>query len=154
MPGDLNRCEFIGRLGVKPKCHIAASGVAVARFSIAVNSYWKDRATGERQTATQWVRIIAFRGLAEVCSTLLYRRARVFVAGEFATRRFDMDGDLQVRSEIIARKIQLLDRATRKPEHSTSTAATTSSEHPGPETALTRSQFSSWGAPHPGYRRS
>lgn len=152
MPGDLNRCEFIGRLGADPESHKAPSGVSVTRFSIAVNSYWKDKQTGERQTATQWVRIVTFRRLAEVCSSLLYKGARVFIAGEFATSRFERNGDVQFRTEVIAREMQLLERAeTARPlpdpgqpvQHSTADAA------PQP-----RSQFSSWGGTHPGYRRT
>lgn len=152
MPGDLNRCEFIGRLGADPDCHAAPSGVPVTRFSIAVNSYWKDKSTGERQTATQWVRIVTFRRLAEICSSLLYKGARVFVAGEFATSRFERDGHIQFRTEVIAREMQLLERGeSSRPMRGPGPPEPQPRADPTPQQ---RSQFSSWGGTHPGYKRS
>ena len=43
MANDLNRCEFIGRLGKDPELRFSAAGDAVANFSIAVGSKYQEK---------------------------------------------------------------------------------------------------------------
>ncbi len=134
MANDLNRCEFIGRLGADPDMNFTAKGIAVARFSLAVNKRWKDRGSGVQQEDTQWIRIVAFRGLAEVCGQYLSRGSRVFIAGELQNRTFQ-DGEQEKRvTEIVAREMLMLDSRGRK---------TTSPSSP----------YKSWGQMHPAYKK-
>lgn len=134
MANDLNRCEFIGRLGADPDMNFTAKGIAVARFSLAVNKRWKDRGSGVQQEDTQWIRIVAFRGLAEVCGQYLSRGSRVFIAGELQNRTFQ-DGEHEKRvTEIVAREMLMLDSRGRK---------TTSPSSP----------HRSWGQTHPAYKK-
>ena len=44
MANDLNRCEFIGRLGSDPELRYTPQGAAVATLRIAVNTPFKDKA--------------------------------------------------------------------------------------------------------------
>ncbi len=147
MAGDLNRCEFIGRLGADPESRVAPSGVAVTRFSLAVNSHWRDKSSGERKTSTQWIRIVAFRRLAEVCGSLLHKGAKVFIAGEFSTSRFEKEGEVHIRVEVIAREMQLLESAAASPRQPP--APPPARAEPAPPT----SQFATWGQTHPDYRK-
>jgi len=39
---DLNRCEFIGRLGADPETRVTTTGKTVSTFRIAVNGYNDD----------------------------------------------------------------------------------------------------------------
>ncbi len=149
MAGDLNRCEFIGRLGADPESRVGASGVAVTHFSIAVNSRWRDKTSGEKREATQWIRIVTFRRLAEVCSTLLHKGAKVFVAGEFSTQRYERNGDVHISTEVIAREMQLLESARNVTPPPAPQASVQASGTPTPG----RSQFSTWGQTHPDYRK-
>ncbi len=64
MSRGINNCIFIGNLGHDPDVADAGS-VRVANFSIAVNEQWKDR-DGEKQERVEWIRCVAFAGLAEV----------------------------------------------------------------------------------------
>ena len=147
MAGDLNRCEFIGRLGADPERRLGASGVAVTRFSIAVNSRWRDRGTGEQKTSTQWIKIVAFRRLAEVCDNLLHKGAKVFVAGEFSTNRYEREGEVRIHVEVIAREMQLLESAAAR-------SRVPSPDKPAPTPPVPRSsQFATWGQTHPDYRK-
>lgn len=138
MANDLNRCEFIGRLGADPEMNFTAKGIAVARFSLAVNKRWNDRNSGVLHEDTQWIRIVAFRGLAEVCGQYLSKGSRVFVAGELQNRVFQ-DGQQERRiTEIVAREMLMLDGQGRS-----SNAGQTG--HP------ISSPHKSWGQVHPGY---
>jgi len=138
MANDLNRCEFIGRLGADPEMNFTAKGIAVARFSLAVNKRWKDRGSGVLQEDTQWIRIVAFRGLAEVCGQYLSKGSRVFIAGELKSRTFQ-DGEQEKRvTEIVAREMLMLDGRSRS-SHAANSSQRVSSPH------------KSWGQVHPGY---
>jgi len=65
MANDLNRCEFIGRLGKDPEQRYMPNGKAVTKFSIACGDDYKDQ-NGEKVQRTEWVTLVAFGRLAEV----------------------------------------------------------------------------------------
>ena len=70
---DLNQCNFIGRLGADPEIRYMPNGDPVANFSIAVGEKWTDKQTGEAKENTEWVRIVAFRKLAEIIAEYLQK---------------------------------------------------------------------------------
>lgn len=110
MSNDLNRCEFIGRLGKDPESRFMPSGEAVVNFSIAVGKSWKDKQSGEKKESTAWVPIVVFGGLAGVCSTYLKKGSRIYVAGEFRVRKWQaQDGSDRYTTEIVASEMQMLD---------------------------------------------
>ena len=103
MATDLNRCEFIGRLGKDPEVRYAASGDAVCNFSIAVGYKAKEKET------TEWVRIVAFGKLAGICSDYLKKGSQVFIAGRLTTRKWqNKDGVDQYTTEVVADQMQML----------------------------------------------
>ena len=107
MANDLNRCEFIGRLGRDVESKYLPSGGAVANFSIAVGRSWKK--DGEKKEATTWVSVVAFDKLGEVCIEYLKKGSRIFVAGEWRTREWEKDGIKRYTTEIVASQMQMLD---------------------------------------------
>lgn len=109
MANDLNRCEFIGRFGNPPELKYLANGDPVASFSIAVGSSWKDK-QGQKQDATEWVRLSAFGKLAEIIGQYCDKGSRVYVSGKMKTRKWqDKSGQDRYTTEIIANELQLLD---------------------------------------------
>ncbi len=107
MANDLNRCEFIGRLGKDPTTRYTQDGKAVVNFSIAVSQAWKK--DGEKQEKTTWVPIVAFGKLAEICSEYLRKGSQVFVAGEFQVRKWqDKEGKDRYTTEIVGDQLQML----------------------------------------------
>jgi single-strand DNA-binding protein len=103
MASDLNRCEFIGRLGANPEVRYAPSGDAVCNFSIAVNYKAKEKEN------TEWVRIVAFSKWAGICADYLKKGSKVFVAGRMTTRKWvNKDGVDQYTTEIIMDYMQML----------------------------------------------
>lgn len=106
---SLNSCMFIGNVGRKPETRYSPSGDAICNFSIAVNETWKDKATGEKREATEWVRVVAFGKLGEICGQYLDTGKQVFVQGQMKTRkRTDKDGVEKYTTEIRAQSMQLL----------------------------------------------
>ena len=102
MANDLNHCSFIGRLGKDVETRFMPSGEAVANFTIAVG--WKSK---EKEGA-EWVRIVAFGKLAEICRDYLAKGKQVYVSGRFRTREYDKDGVKHYATEIVADQLQML----------------------------------------------
>lgn len=103
MANDLNRCEFIGRLGKDPDVRQTQSGEAIANFSLACG--WK----GKNGEGTEWVPVSTFGKLAEVCSQYLKKGSQVYIAGRFRTRKYqDRDGNDRYVTEIVASDMQML----------------------------------------------
>ena len=107
---SLNKVTLIGNLGKDPELSYTASGVAVAKFSIATNERWKDD-NGSPQERTEWHNIIAWRKLAEICGQYLKKGSKVFLEGKLQTRSWD-DKNTGVKryiTEIIANDLIMLD---------------------------------------------
>lgn len=109
MANDLNQCNFIGRLGKDVEARYTQGGDAVANFSIAVGESWKD-ASGEKVEKTEWVRVVAFKKLAEICITYLHKGSKVFISGKMTTRKWqNKEGVDQYSTEIVANQMSMLD---------------------------------------------
>lgn len=108
MANDLNRCEFIGRLGRNVESRYTSDGKAVANFSIAVGSQWKSK-DGAKQEATEWVNLVAYDKLAEICSEYLSKGSQVYVSGKIKTRKWQAkDGQDKYTTEVIVEQMQML----------------------------------------------
>jgi single-strand DNA-binding protein len=103
MANDLNRCEFIGRLGKDPEVRYSADGNAICNFSIAVGYKAKDKDN------TEWVRIVTFGKLAGICGDFLRKGSQVYIAGRMTTRKWqNKDGVDQYTTEVVGDQMQML----------------------------------------------
>ncbi|MBV9705956.1 MAG: single-stranded DNA-binding protein, partial [Chloroflexi bacterium] len=71
---------LIGHLGQDPEMSYTPSGVAVTKFSLAINRITKS-ASGEKQKETDWYNIVAWRQQAEVCNSYLRKGSKVYIEG-------------------------------------------------------------------------
>lgn len=110
MGKSLNQCNFIGNLGQDPEVKQMPNGGAVANFSIAVSDDYKNKNTGEIVQQTDWVLIVVFGKLAEICGQYLNKGSKVFVSGKQKTRKWqDQNGVDRYTTEIVASEMQMLD---------------------------------------------
>jgi len=107
---SLNKVLLIGHLGKDPELSYTASGVAVAKFSIATNERWKDQ-DGNTQERTEWHNIVAWRKLAEICGQYLKKGSKAYLEGRLQTRSWDdkNTGVKRYTTEIIADDLIMLD---------------------------------------------
>lgn len=107
---SLNQCQFIGNVGRQPEARYSPSGDCICSFSIAVNESWKDKSTGEKKESTEWVRIVAYRKLGEICAEYLKAGSPVWIQGKLKTRKWqDKDtGADRYSTEIVADQMQML----------------------------------------------
>ena len=103
MANDLNQCNFIGRLGRDPELKVIGTGNSVCNFTIACG--WK---TKEKE-GTEWVNVVAWGKLAEICGQYLHKGSKVFISGKQVTRSWDKNGEKRYVTEIVASEMQMLD---------------------------------------------
>ena len=107
---SLNKVLLIGNLGKDPELSYTASGIAVAKFSIATNERWKDQ-DGNVQERVEWHNIIVWRKLAEICGQYLKKGSKVYLEGKLQTRSWDdkNTGVKRYTTEVIADDLIMLD---------------------------------------------
>lgn len=108
MGGSVNRVILVGRLGKDPEVRYTAEGTAVANFSLATDESFTDRA-GDKQTRTEWHRIVAWKRLAEVCGEYLAKGKLVYIEGTIRTRKWnDQNGTERKSFDIVASQLRML----------------------------------------------
>jgi single-strand DNA-binding protein len=108
MSNDLNSCNFIGRLGADPEIRYMTDGKAVANLNLAVGSQWKSQ-SGEKQEATEWVKLTAYGKLAEICGEYLKKGSQIYASGSMKTRKWqDKEGKDRYTTEVIMSNMQML----------------------------------------------
>lgn len=106
----VNKVILIGNLGADPEVRSLESGVKVATINVATSESFKDK-NGERQTQTEWHRVVLWRGLAEVVEKYLKKGSQVYIEGRLRTRSYeDQDGKKLYVTEIEARDLTMLGR--------------------------------------------
>ncbi len=106
---SVNKVILIGTLGRDPEVRYAPSGDAICSMSIATESSWKDKASGEKKSETEWHRIVLFGKLGEIAGKCLKKGKPVYIEGELKTRKWtDKDGVDRYTTEIRANVMQML----------------------------------------------
>ncbi|HDH98322.1 MAG TPA: single-stranded DNA-binding protein [Deltaproteobacteria bacterium] len=107
----LNKAMLIGRLGAAPEIRYTQSGIPVATFQIATNERWTNK-DGGKEERTEWHRIVVWNQLAEICEKHLNKGKLVYIEGPIRTREYqDKEGNTKRITEVVARNMQMLDRA-------------------------------------------
>lgn len=107
---SVNKVILVGNVGNDPEVKYLEGGTPVAKFSLATSESYKNKA-GDRVSSTEWLNIIAWRGLAEVIEKYVTKGKQLYVEGKITTRSWeDKDGVKRYTTEIVANTIQMLGR--------------------------------------------
>lgn len=118
----MNKAMVIGNLGNDPEIRYTQKGAAVATFSVATTERWKD-ADGVQQEHTEWHKIVAWKGLAEICGDHLKKGSKVYIEGKMQTRKWEENGNIRYTTEIIAKSMEMLGGKNFDREPTSPTAA-------------------------------
>lgn len=127
-----NKVFLIGNLTRDPELRYTTSGIPVARFAVAVNRFKKGGAAeGEGGQDVDFINIVAWRRLAEICGEYLKKGRPVAIEGRLQISNFTgKDGQPRTMSEVIADGMQMLGQRNQQP----TTASQQSSADSGPKT--------------------
>lgn len=106
----LNKFICIGRLTRDPEANQTTSGVAVTKFTLAVNrSYNKDE--------TDFINIVTWRKLAENCAKYISKGSLVAVEGSIRTGKYqNKEGHTVYTTDVHADTVQFLDTRRQQAE--------------------------------------
>jgi len=107
--GSLNRVMLIGNLGADPEVRHTPGGVPVATLRMATSESFNDR-SGNRQTRTEWHRVILWSKLAEIAGQYLRKGRQVFIEGRLQTRQWEdkQSGQQRYTTEVVAIQMVML----------------------------------------------
>ncbi len=108
MANGLNKVILIGNLGRDPEVRYTPGGLAVANFSLATSEAWTNK-EGEKETRTEWHKIVAWGRLGEICGEYLSKGKQVYIEGRIQTREWeDKEGIKRYTTEIVASQMLML----------------------------------------------
>jgi single-strand DNA-binding protein len=106
--GSVNKVILVGRLGRDPDVRYTAEGTPVSNFSVATDETFTDRA-GDKQTHTQWHRVVVWKKLAEICGEHLHKGRQVYIEGSLRSRKWqDREGNERTSFEVVASRMVML----------------------------------------------
>ncbi len=105
---SFNKVLLIGNLTADPKLSYNQSGLAIANFTLAINSKYNSKEQGVKEEVG-FFDIVVFGKQAENCSNYLSKGKPVFVEGRLAMRKWDaQDGTKRTKIYVIAQRVQFL----------------------------------------------
>lgn len=106
----MNKVILVGRLTRDPEVRYTQSGTAVATFTLAVDRRFAKRDANDGRPTADFIPIVAWRKLAEICGNNLVKGRRIGVEGSMQVRSYDaQDGSKRYVTEVIADDIEFLD---------------------------------------------
>jgi single-strand DNA-binding protein len=103
----INRVVLVGRLTKDPELKYTQTGIAVTRFTLAVNRAFQS-ASGEREA--DFISCVAWRKQAENVANFLKKGSLVGVDGRIQTGSFEgQDGKRVYTTEVVADSTQFLE---------------------------------------------
>ena len=106
-----NKVVLMGNVARNPELrHSAGSNLPVARTAIAVNHKYKDK------EEVMFIDIIAFGKQAETLETYVTKGTPLLVDGRLSQSKWEQDGVIRSKHEIIVEKFQLLGGRRERPE--------------------------------------
>lgn len=103
----INRVVLVGRLTRDPELKYTQSGIAVVRFTLAVNRTFKN-ANGEQEA--DFINCVAWRKQAENTANFLKKGSLAGIDGRIQTSSFDgKDGNRVFMTEVVADSVQFLE---------------------------------------------
>lgn len=104
----LNKCFLLGRLARDPDVRYTTSGKVVCQFTLAVD---RPFANQDGQREADFINIIVWGKIAELCGNSLAKGHRALVEGRLQLRSYDgKDGGKRYVTEVVANSVEFLER--------------------------------------------
>jgi single-strand DNA-binding protein len=115
MSRGFNRVILMGNLARDPDIRHTPNKQKVARITVAVGRQWKNKVTGELQSHTDFVPVVAWTFLADICDRYLRKGRPVLVEGRLQVREYEdaKTGTRKWATEVVADNIVMLSAGRR-----------------------------------------
>ena len=106
---SLNKVILLGRLGKTPEVRRTASGMAIARVSLATSTKRKNKETGNYDQETQWHRLVFFDRTAETVEKYLDKGSFICIEGSIKYGSYtDKEGVEKNTVDIVCSSLTML----------------------------------------------
>ena len=103
----MNKVILVGRLARDPEVRYTQTGKAVASFSLAVSRRFSR--TSDQQNTADFIPVVAWEKLAEICGNNLIKGSQVLVEGRMQVRNYEaQDGSKRYVTEVVAQDIEFM----------------------------------------------
>jgi single-strand DNA-binding protein len=103
-----NKVQLIGNLGQNPEVKELTGGKKVAKFSLATNETYYNKA-GEKITDTQWHNLVAWGKTAEIIEKYVKKGSEIAIEGKLLNRNYtDKEGLMRYVTEIQVNELLML----------------------------------------------
>lgn len=102
----MNKVILIGRLTKDPQTRSTQSGIQVTTFTLAVDRRHVNKDSG--QPTADFIPIVTWRKLAEICGNNLAKGRLVGVTGVMQVRTYDANGEKRYITEVVADEVEFL----------------------------------------------
>lgn len=101
----MNKVILAGRLTKDPEVRYTQTGIAVARFNLAVNR----RMSKDGQQQADFIPIVVFNKLAEICGNHLAKGRQIIMAGRIQVSSYTVqDGSKRYSTEVIMDELEFV----------------------------------------------
>lgn len=103
----MNKVILVGRLARDPEVKRTQSVKAVVSFSLAISR--RHSRDGNQQPAADFIPIVAWEKLAEICGDNLLKGSQILVEGRIQVRNYDaQDGSKRYVTEVVAQNVEFM----------------------------------------------
>ncbi|MDR3164505.1 MAG: single-stranded DNA-binding protein [Synergistaceae bacterium] len=115
MSKGFNRVILMGNLARDPDIRHTPAQQKVARVTVAVGRQWRNKITGELQSQTDFIPVVAWSYLADICERFLRKGKPVLVEGRLQVREYEdtKTGTRKWATEVVADNLVLLPSGRR-----------------------------------------
>jgi single-strand DNA-binding protein len=103
-----------GNVGNEPQVKHTQGGLPVTSFNLAMSEKWKK--DGQEGSRLEWVRVVCFSNLAEICGKYLGKGDGVLVMGKLRNREYEQEGEKKRITEVMADKVHFLTKKKERTE--------------------------------------
>ena len=108
---SFNLVTFIGNVGDNVELRKTPTALSVTDFSLAVDTYTGKDADGNPTDTAMWLKVVAWRDLAEQVVKIVRKGSLVLVSGKLAIREYtDKENGKHTKVEVVAATVLLLDK--------------------------------------------
>jgi len=108
---SLNRIILIGTLTKDPESRSSIDGTPMTKFNLAVNRF-----LGSKQSAVDFIDIVAWQRLAEISAQYLKKGSLVLIEGRIQVRSYeDQSGKRKWVTEVVANDLQMMPGKMQEP---------------------------------------
>jgi single-strand DNA-binding protein len=107
---SVNKVIIIGNLTRDPEMKATQNGQNICTFGVATNREWMT-GNGERKKSVEFHEIVAWSGLADICSKYLKKGKLVYLEGYLKRRSWESEtGEKKFKTEIVLEDMIILSR--------------------------------------------